>query len=84
MSTPVTAEAVFAYHATALGLPKFRDEETLEDYIARVGKNDEGARCLTQAADAAAIADHAEVHNWLNQARQSIKNPFPPDRRNDR
>jgi hypothetical protein len=84
MSTPVTAEAVFASHATALGLPAMLEQEELDVYVARVGKNDEGYRCLSLAVAAAKIADHAEVHNWLNQARQSIKNPFPPDRRNDR
>lgn len=84
MSTPVTAEAIFAKHASSLGLSPLADEESLADYVARVGKNDEGTRCLTAAVDAATIADHAEVHNWLSQARQSIKNPFPPDRRNDR
>ena len=82
--TPVTAEAIFDKHATALGLPARTEQEELADYVTRVGKTDEGTRCLTAAVDAATVADHAEVHNWLNQARQSIKNPFPPDRRNDR
>jgi hypothetical protein len=84
MPTPVTAEAVFAAHATALALPAFLEEESLEDYNVRVAKTDEGARCLNLAIEAAKIADHAEVHNWLNQARAQIKNPFPPDRRTDR
>lgn len=83
MSTPITAEAVFDHHATSLGLPKRGDDESLTDYAAYRGKTDEGTRCLTEAAAAATIGDHANTHHWLAQARQQIKNPFPPDRRNN-
>lgn len=83
MSTPITAEAVFDHHAVALGLKPRGEDQSLTDYTEQHGKNDEGKRCLTMAAAAASLADHANTHHWLAQARQQIKNPFPPDRRND-
>lgn len=81
MSTPVTAEGIFATHATRLGLPKFGADDAFDDYIEKHSTNDEARRCLGFAVDAAKIGDHAECQTWLAQARQQIKNPFPPDRR---
>ncbi len=81
MPTSISAESIFNRHATALGLPTIGDGESFADYIGAHGKTDEGARCLQLAVDAAAVAAHDEVHTWLAQARQQIKNPFPPDRR---
>lgn len=77
----ITAEAVFDHHATALGLPARSREQALADYVKQHGKTDEAKRRLTEAVAAAAIADHANVHHWLAQARHEIKNPFPPDRK---
>lgn len=75
MFTPVTAEAVFAKHATALGLPALGDDQPLASYIDQHGDTDEAVRCLTAAADAAAVADHADTAHWLAQARQHITPP---------
>lgn len=75
MTTPVLAEAVFAKHATALGLPPLASEQTLVSYIDEHGTSDEAARCLTEAVRAAAVADHTDCAHWLAQARQHITPP---------
>jgi hypothetical protein len=77
--TPVSVEDIFDTHVTALGLPDRNATETLDDYPARIakiavtpGRRAEVARCLTAAADAATIADHANTAHWLAQARQHL------------
>jgi hypothetical protein len=79
LSTPVSVEGIFDSHATALALPARTGNESLEDYAERVsataitpGRKTEVARCLTEAAAAATIADHPNTHHWLNQARQHL------------
>jgi hypothetical protein len=72
MSTPITAEAIFDKHAVALGLPKRKSDQSLDTYARDYGRTEEAARALAFAAEAAAVADHADVHHWLNQARQHM------------
>jgi hypothetical protein len=76
MLTPISAEAVFAKHATALGLPPLDGDQSLDAYVQEHGTTDEAARCLKEATAAAAVADHTETAHWLDQARQHI----PPAR----
>ncbi len=81
MPTPITAEDIFSTHAVRLGLKPVGEGRSFDDYVADHGTNDEARRCLGFAIEAAKIADHSECSTWLAQARQHIKNPFPPDRR---
>jgi hypothetical protein len=77
METPITAEAVFSHHAVAAGLRPLGDE-SIDDYVGDVaGKHKEAARCLREGFSAATIAQHADVRNWLTQAREHIDKPFP-------
>lgn len=78
--TPVTAERIFDTHAVALGLTKI-GATSVADYITKTKADDEAARCIQNAFDAATIANNTDVAHWLHQARHHIKNPVPPDTR---
>jgi len=73
MSEPITAEAVFDFHAVANALPARTDGEALDGYVERVsGGRKECTRRLTLAVEAARIADHAACAQWCAQARPEL------------